>query len=297
MNIKPFVEEMEKQNLNIEGIIVFQRDKEIAADKEIARHHWIPEQPRTIYSVSKGFVSIAAGMAIDEGKLRLSDRVTDILPRKKPDSRWDSLTLEHLLTMTLGHAKFTRPLNLEEALSYELVREPGTCFLYDNTCTFLISAMLSKVTALPVRDYLLDRLFRPLGIGSPEWETSADGYTIGATGLMLTTSQMSLFGRFLLQRGNWEGRQLVSAAWIDGATRTHVPTRQTQSEADCDIGYGYQFWTCRHGAYRLDGKDGQFLIIFPALDAVVTINSSEKNLMAILWAVWDYILPQLKHRQ
>ena len=312
MNIAPFVESIERQNLNVEGIIVFQRGKELAADKFPAadnlfvadkffvadnlfvRHRWIPEQPRTIYSVSKGFVSIAAGMAIADGSLRLSDRVTRILPRQKPNERWDSLTLEHLLTMTMGHEKFTRPRTLEEALSYELVRKPGESFLYDNTCTFLISAMLTKVTSLTVRDYLLDRLFRPLGIGDIEWEASDDGYTVGATGLMLTTSQMSLFGRFLLQRGNWEGRQLVPAAWIDGATRTHVPTRQAHDEADCDLGYGYQFWTCRHGAYRLDGRDGQFLVIFPALDAVVTINSTEKNMMPILWAVWDYILPQLK---
>ena len=288
MNIKPFIDSVEKQGLNVEGIIVYQRGR------ELARHRWVPEQPRLIYSVSKGFVSIAAGMAIEEGKLRLSDHVTRVLQRHNPGPRWDSLTLEHLLTMTMGHGKFTRPQSLEEALSYELSKDPGESFLYDNTCTFLISAMLTKVTGQKLRDYLLDRLFRPLGIGDPEWQESADGYTIGATGLFITTSDMSLFGRFLLQRGNWEGRQLVSSAWIDGATRTHVPTRTTQREPDCDLGYGYQFWTCRHGAYRCDGKEGQFLLVLPALDAVVAINSNEKKLMPILYAVWDNVLPGLK---
>ncbi|MCL2380954.1 MAG: beta-lactamase family protein [Treponema sp.] len=288
MNIKPYIDEIEKRKLHVEGITVIQ------GGKERARHRWIPEHPRTMYSVSKGFASIAAGMAIDEGRLRLCDKVTGILKRQEPDPRWDSLTLEHLLTMTMGHPQFTRPGSLKEALSYKLTSDPGSCFIYDNTCTFLISAMLTEVTGLTLRDYLLDRLFRPLNIPDPEWTRSADGYTTGAAGLTLTTSQMALFGRFLLQGGNWEGRQLVSRAWIEAATRTQVPTRQTQDDADCDLGYGYQFWTCRHGAYRLDGREGQFLVIFPALDAVAAINSTEKNIMPILWAVWDHILPELK---
>ncbi|MCL2374010.1 MAG: beta-lactamase family protein, partial [Treponema sp.] len=279
MDIKPFVAEIERRKLAVEGIIVFQR----GADR--AHYRWAAEQPRTIYSVSKGFISIAAGMAIGEGRIRLSDRVTRILERQSPDPRWDSLSLEHLLTMTMGTAKFARPQNVEEALSRRLVRDPGSRFAYDNTCTFLASAMLTKATGQKARDYLLDRLFRPLGMGDVEWQESHDDHTIGATGLMLTTSQMLLFGRFLLQRGNWEGRQLVPAAWIDAATRTQVPTSPPCRDPDWDLGYGYQFWSCRHGAYRLDGRDGQFLIMFPALDAVVAINSNEKELEPILWAV------------
>jgi len=290
-NLQPFIESMEKRQLKVEGIIVTQHGS------ELARHRWKPERRKSIFSVSKSFTSVAVGMAIDEGKLSLLDRVTQAFPRKggrsETDRRWEALTLEHLLTMTMGHPEFTRPRSVEEALSYELSRDPGTCFLYDNTCTFLASAMLTRATGLKVRDFLLDRLFRPLGIPDPQWPESDDGYTTGASGLMLTTSEMASFGRFLLGRGNWEGRQLVSAAWIDGATRTQVPTRPEQDTSDYDLGYGYQFWTCRHGAYRCDGKDGQFIVVFPALDAVVTINSDEENMKPILWAVWDYILPQL----
>jgi len=288
MNIEPFVDAVKKQNMKLEGVIVNQ------LGRDIARHRWTPEEPRTIYSVSKSFVSVAVGMAISEGKLRLSDRVTQILKRPKSCPRWDSLTIEHLLTMTMGHGAFTRPQSLEEALSFELVKDPGTSFLYDNTCTFLLSAVLTTVSGLTVRDYLLDRLFRPLGIPDPEWLKTEDGYNIGASGLMLTTSQMALFGRLLLQRGNWEGRQLVPVAWIDSATRTHVPTREILNEPDWDLGYGYQFWTCRYGAYRCDGRDGQFVIVLPGLEAVVTINANERALEPILWTVWDHILPQLQ---
>jgi CubicO group peptidase (beta-lactamase class C family) len=287
MNLKPYIEAVEKQKLKVEGLIVFQRDR------ELARHRWIPEQRRNLYSVSKSVASIGIGMAIDEGRLKLSDRVTQAFPRESPDPRWDALNLEHLLTMTMGHGEFTRPMSVKEALSYELVRDPGTSFLYDNTCTFLASAMLTNATGLKLRDYLLDRLFRPLGIADPEWEECDDGNTKAASGLFLTTSEMLLFGRFMLQRGNWEGRQLVSASWIEAATRTHVLKKANKSNTDYGYGYGYQFWICPHGAYRADGRDGQFIVVFPALDAVVAINSNEENMMPILTAVWDHILPQL----
>ena len=298
MNLKPFIGEIEKQKLNVEGVIVFEQGREVAG------HRWAHEQRRNVFSVSKSFASIAVGMAIDEGKLSLGDKVLqflsrDALPLKARSdplqkSRWEALTLEHLLTMNMGHPEFSRPRSVEEALSYELTRDPGSFFFYDNTCTFLASAMLTKASGLKVRDYLMDKLFRPLGIDNPLWPESDDGHTIGATGLELTTSEMALFGQFLLQRGTWEGKQLVSASWIDGATRTQVSTRPEQKWNDYDLGYGYQFWTCRYGAYRCDGRDGQFIIVIPAPEAVVAINSNEERMARILYAVWDHILPELK---
>ena len=289
MNFELFVKIIEENHLNVEGVLVHRDGKEIAC------HRWVEEAPRAIYSVSKGFASIAVGMAISEGKLRLSDRVTRFFPQAKANARWDSLTLEHLLTMTMGHAHFSRPQSLQEAFSYELESDPGTCFVYDNTCTFLASAMLTKATGLKLREYLQERLFSPLKMGEPEWQESSDGYTIGATGLMLTTSELSLFARFLLQRGNWEGKSLLPASWIDAATRTQVPTNPPETDRDWDLGYGYQFWTCRHGAYRLDGREGQFIIVLPFYNTVITINSNEADYKHILWAVWDGILPLLKN--
>ena len=287
MDLKFFIEDIERQNLKVEGVKVVQKGRDIAS------HRWVPELKRNVYSVSKSFTSIAVGMAIDEGKLKLSDRVTAFFKREEPNPRWDSLTLEQLLTMNMGHEDFSRPASVNEALSYELTRDPGASFFYDNTCTFLASAMLTRATGLKLKDYLSGKLFRPLGISDPQWRESDDGYTAGATDLFLTTSEMTLFGRFLLQRGNWEGQQLVSAAWIDAATRTQVSTRP-QKKPDYDLGYGYYFWTCRHGAYRADGKDGQFIVVLPALDAVIAINSDEEKLEPILWAVWDCILPALR---
>jgi CubicO group peptidase (beta-lactamase class C family) len=289
MKIDSFVKVIEKQKLNCEGIIIFQHGK------KIAEHRWIPETPRICYSVSKSFTSIAIGFSIDRGKLSLSDRVADIFPDRKsvrkPGKRFASLTLEHLLTMTRGHKAFSRPMTAAEALAQPLSYEPGTRFVYDNGSTLLASAMFTRRMKTTVREFLLDALFRPLGIPDPEWRETPDGHTIGGTGLIVTTSNLATFGQFLLQRGQWKGKQLVSPDWIDKVGRPHISTRLRRP--DMDLGYGCGFWPSRYGAYRADGKEGQFIIVLPRQDAVVAINSTEPKPYPILYAVWDEILPQL----
>ena len=292
MDIEPFIKAVEQNKLRVEGLVVFQQGR------EAARYFWKPLQRRNVRSVAKSFLSVAAGMAIDEGKLKLSDKLAEAFafsgpPNLVQKARWDAVTLEHLLTMTMGHAGLSRPQSVKEALSYELSREPGSVFSYDNTCAFLASAMLTKASGLSLRDYLLDRLFRPLGIHDPEWAESGDGFTMGSTGLFIDTREMAVFGQFLLQRGYWEGKQLVSAAWIDAATRTRIPTRGSKNDSFYSLGYGYFFWIGPDETYRCDGTGGQFIIVFPALDAVAAINSDEENMKGILKAVWDYLAPEL----
>ena len=292
MNIDAFVKKIEERRLQCEGIIVMRHGK------EIARHRWIPEAPRNVYSVSKSVTAIAIGMALETGKLSLAGRPAAIFPELaagatgKTTERLASLTLEHLLTMTRGHRQFSRPDTAAAALAQKLAFKPGSRFVYDNGSTVLASAMFTRVMGKTLREYLLDALFRPLGIGDPAWPESADGHTVAATGLMLDTSALARFGQFLLQRGEWQGRRLVSPHWIDTASRAQVSTA-TLRQDDWNLGYGYGFWPCRHGAYRADGKDGQFVIVLPGQDAVIAINSNEPKPYPILYAVWDTILPLL----
>jgi CubicO group peptidase (beta-lactamase class C family) len=288
MNIMPYVDAINRLSLKVEGILALQHGE------EIARYRWVPEAPRPVYSVSKSFTSLAVGIAIHDGSLSLTDRVLDAFPGRvtDPPPRLSALTLEHLLTMSRGHPEFSRPATVDEALSQPLTADPGTAFVYDNGSTFLASAMVTAATGRRVRDFLADRLFAPLDIPDPVWEESADGYTLGATGLELDTESLARFGQLLLRRGNWQGAQLVPAAWIDTATRPHITTK-TLKDADYDLGYGYCFWPCRHGAYRADGKDGQYVVVLPGQDAVIAISSAEETMAPILYAVWDHILPEL----
>jgi CubicO group peptidase (beta-lactamase class C family) len=288
VDIKPYVQAIEKQALSVRGIVVLQHGK------KIAEHHWAEERPENVYSVSKSFTSAAIGMAIGEGKLSLGDRVVDRFPGivKKPGKRLSALTLEHLLTMTRGHGEFSRPAAVAEALEQELLYEPGSRFVYDNGSTLLASAMFTRAAGKTVRDFLAERLFEPLGIPAPEWDTSADGHTLGGTGLRAGVSHLALFGQLLLQRGSWEGRQIIPERWIDTAGRPHVSTSDSR-HADYDLGYGYGFWPCRHGAWRADGKNGQFVIILPREDVAAAIVSDEENMRPILYTFWDKILPRL----
>jgi CubicO group peptidase (beta-lactamase class C family) len=288
MDIKPYVKSIDEQGLKVKGIVVLQQGE------KIAEHHWVEERPDNVYSVSKSFTSIAVGMAVEEKKLSLSGRVIDSFPglAAEPGKYLSALTLEHLLTMTRGHGEFSRPATAAEALAQELIYEPGSRFVYDNGSTLLASAMFTQAAGKTVRDFLVERIFEPLGIPALEWAESADGHTVGATGLRAGVSHLALFGQLLLRRGNWKGKQLVPEGWIDAAGRPQVSTRGSR-HADYDLGYGRGFWPCRHGAWRADGKDGQFLIIFPREDAVAAIVSDEENMYPILYAVWDKILPRL----
>jgi CubicO group peptidase (beta-lactamase class C family) len=287
MNINSYVRAVEKQKLNAEGIIVLQHGE------KIAEHRWMPEAPRNSFSVSKSFVSIAVGMAIDRGKLSLNSRAADFFPEycRKAGKRLSVLTLEHLLSITRGYKSFSRPATAAQALAQPLVFQPGTHFIYDNGSTFLASAMFTRAMGITVREFLLDALFRPLDIPDPQWPESQDGHTVGATNLVLATSSLARFGQFLLQRGQWKGRQLVSSAWIDNAGRPQSNTRSLRP--DCGIGYGFGFWPCRHGAFRADGKLGQFVVVLPRQDAVVAINANEPKPYPLLFAVWEEILPLL----
>ncbi|MDR2922270.1 MAG: serine hydrolase [Treponema sp.] len=287
MKLDSFVSAVEKQKLNAEGIIVLRHGE------KIAEHRWIPEAPRNSFSVSKSFVSVAVGMAIDRGKLSLNSRAVDFFREycRKTGKRLSGLTLEHLLNMTRGHKAFSRPATVAEALAQLLAYQPGSRFVYDNGSTFLASAMFTRAMGITVRDFLLDALFRPLDIPDPQWPQTQDGHTVGATDLALATSSLARFGQFLLQRGQWQGRQLVSSAWIDNAGRPQSNTRSRRP--DCGIGYGFGFWPCRHGAFRADGKLGQFVVVLPRQDAVVAINSDEPKPYPILYAVWEEILPLL----
>ena len=287
LNINRFVSAVERKGLNCHRILVMR------CGRKIAEHGWIPEGPHEMFSVSKSFVSVAVGMAEETGKLSTESRITDFFGDivSRPGERLAALTMGHLLSMTRGHREFSRPETVAEALSQPLSWEPGTRFMYDNGSTFLASAMFTRAMGITVLDFLCERLFTPMGISAPKWPESEDGHTVGATGLMLSTNEMALFGQLLLDGGMWRGQRLVPREWIDHATRPHIGTGI--KEANCDLGYGLCFWPSRDGAFRADGKNGQFLVVLPRKQTVVAINSDEPRHIEVLKAIWDEVLPLL----
>jgi CubicO group peptidase (beta-lactamase class C family) len=271
----------------------------------IAEGAWAPHtpgRPQMTFSVSKSFTATAVGLAIDDGLLSLDDRVVDVLADDapaQPSAQLAAMRLRHLLTMTSGHAGSTTELIdarrggwARQLLALPVAYEPGSRFVYNTGATYLAGLMVQRLTGQRLLDYLRPRLFEPLGITSATWEQSPDGFDVAGYGLSITTEELAAFGQLYLQRGLWQGRQLVPAAWVDEATAAHVGNGP-HDWPEWEQGYGYQFWRCRHGAYRADGAFGQFAIVWPEHDLVLAVNAGHGRAQSILDAVWDALPPFL----
>jgi CubicO group peptidase (beta-lactamase class C family) len=180
-------------------------------------------------------------------------------------------------------------------LGTDLVRAPGEKFEYSNGGLHLLGRTVEQAAGTSLRDYLLPRLFAPLGIVNPQWFTDREGHTLGATGLHLKTHQLARIGRLLLQRGAWDGQQLVPAEWVDRmhAEDSWVPTGDLDPESGQ---YGFGNWrNTIPGSFRADGAYGQFVLVLPEQDTVVTITSHQEGTPAqeIIRAVWRDLLPAL----
>ncbi|MFI7066899.1 serine hydrolase domain-containing protein [Kribbella sp. NPDC050124] len=275
----------------------------------VLEEEWTPyrlTEPHALFSVSKSFTSTAIGLAIDAGLLALDDKVVsffgaDELPETISDNL-AAMTVRHLLTMTTGHAQdtveaLTRDRRMVKIfLGLDVGHEPGTVFVYNSGATYMLSAILQRLTGEKLVDYLRPRLFEPLGAAEATWQESAEGISTGGWGLSLSTESLAHFGQLLLQHGLWEGRQLVPAEWFEAATSRQVPN-DNEPNPDWKQGYGFQFWRGRHGTYRGDGAFGQFCLIFPSYDAALIVTSATFDMQAILDTVWGHLLPVLEGKE
>jgi CubicO group peptidase (beta-lactamase class C family) len=272
----------------------------------IAEGWWNPysaDKRHALFSLSKSFTSTAVGLAVSEGKVSLDDTVLKYFPDEAPASPSKnllSMRVRDLLRMSSGQRAedlkgfpFTGPANLVRTfLELPVPDIPGTHFVYNTAATYMLSAIVQKATGQTVLDYLQPRLFGPLGIANPTWDASAQGISLGGFGLSVRTEDIACFGQLYLQKGMWQGRQLVPADWVEAATSVQTANGSDPS-SDWNQGYGYQFWRTRHGFYRGDGAFGQFCIVMQPCDTVVAITSGTSDMQMVMTLVWDKILPAL----
>ena len=273
--------------------------------KVVAEGWWGPYNAASnheLYSLSKSFTSTAVGLAIAEGRLSIDDPVLKFFPKDapaEPSANLKAMRVRDLLSMSTGHQEepSTAPDKVSPAafLSQPVPHKPGTHFKYNTAATFMLSAIVQQQTGQTVRDYLQARLFVPLGITQPVWNTNWQGISMGGNGLRVRTEDLAKFGQLYLNHGRWQGRQLLPANWVESATARQV-SNGSNPQSDWDQGYGYQFWRCQHGAYRGDGAYGQYCVVFPEQDAVLIITSGVKDMQGILNVVWDKLLPAMKPR-
>ena len=271
----------------------------------VAEGWWAPysaERPQLLYSLSKSFTATAAAFAQAEGLLDLDDTVVSHFGEFAADiadPRSRSVKIRHVASMASGH---TREM-LGEALAYDPAepvrgfllippdRKPGTAFAYSQPCTYTLASIIQRNAGLPLTQYLRPRLFDPLGIGHVGWQTFPPGREQGFSGLHARTEDIAKLGQLYLQRGRWDGVQLIPEQWVAEATSKQVGNPGGENP-DWQQGYGFQFWMARHG-YRGDGAFGQFCVILPEHDTVVVTTAYTLQMQAVLDAMWAHLLPGL----
>jgi len=266
---------------------------------------YAPEHPHMLFSLSKSFTSTAVGLAVAEGHLTVDDPVLSFFPEDAPrkvSRHLAAMQVRHLLAMCTGHAQDTteylfrrRDGNWVKAfLARPVIYKPGTHFLYNTGATYMLSAIVQKLTGMTVLDYLGERIFAPLGIEGATWETCPRGINTGGFGLSVKTEDIAKLGQLYLQKGLWDGQRLLPEAWVDEATAAHIDNAPNDNP-DWAQGYGYQFWRCRpKNVYRGDGAFGQYCIVMPDQDAVMAITGGVGNMQAVLDLVWKHLLPAMQ---
>ena len=267
---------------------------------------WAPyaaNEPHMLFSLSKSFTSTAVGLAVSEGKLTVEDPVLKFFPDEspaEPSANLKAMRVRDLLTMSTGHHDdaiqnfpYRDPDSVvKKFLALPVAHKPGTFFVYNTPATYMLSAIVQKVTGQSVLEYLRPRLFEPLGITNPQWEASPQGVSMGGFGLSVRTEDIARFGQLYLRKGEWQKQQLVPAAWVETATSRHASNGSSPT-SDWEQGYGYQFWRSRHG-YRGDGAHGQFCLVLPQYDTVIAFTSGTRDMGSVMNLAWEMLLPALK---
>src|SRR6185436_8431228 len=279
--------------------------------KVIAEGWWNPYRPdlkHTLYSLSKSFTSTAVGFAIAEKKITVNDKVISFFPGKLPVSITpflSDLKIKDLLSMSVGQDPDpTGPVVvsndwIRSFFATPVLNKPGAVFLYNSAATYMLSAIVQKVTGEKIIDYLTPRLFKPLGIVGMDWETDPSGINTGGWGFRIKTEDIARFAQLYLQKGKWNDQQIIPEEWVQEATTTKIDnapydTQAKKDSSDWKQGYCYQFWRSRHNSFRGDGAFGQYALVLPEEDVVIAITSETMDMQGELNLVWKYLLPAMQ---
>ena len=278
---------------DMHAVVVMRHGKVIG---EMYPKPYAPEYRHTMYSCSKTFVGIAVGLAIEDNRLRLDDRIAAIFPELLPDSVSKDLadmTVRHLLTMASGVKPDwnmrSRGKEWIRTFLSKPVKEPGTQYAYDSMVSYMLAAVVQKVTGKKLTEYLQERVFTPINVTEWAWEESPEGVNTGGWGVHIQPESLAKFGQLILNEGRWEGKQLVPAEWIREMCKKH---RETGREV-----YGYHIWHCggHDGAVRADGALGQYVISVLDKDMVVVMTEATLgNGRDQRRLIWDVLLPHIQ---
>ena len=269
-----FLDQAFARKLDLHGVMLYRSGAVIA---EGWNWPYAQHRPHIMHSLTKSLTACAVGLAIDEGYFSLDDTVVSFFADELPpeiNEHLAALRVVDLLTMRTGHAESVsgsifrqvKTSWIAEFFKIPIVNPPGKEFLYSSASSFMLSAIVSKTTGSSARDYLESRLFQPLGIRDLQWDPSPGGISSGGNGLTWKTVDSLKLGILHLNKGMWNGSQVLSPTWVAEATKQQV--------TDGKYGYGYHWWVnSAANAYYAEGAFGQFAIVFPQHDAVLALTA------------------------
>ncbi|MCL2445987.1 MAG: beta-lactamase family protein [Oscillospiraceae bacterium] len=283
------------EKLEMHSIMVLRGGKVAYEQFRAPYQPWIPH---VMFSVSKSITATAVGFCVDEGLLKVTDRVAEHLPElhehEADNAMLNKLTVHHLLSMSSGKevnilADKTRKQWLRDFAEYKWKAAPGEEFSYNNENTYILSVLVQRVSGQCMVDYLTPRLFAPLGIPRPFWENDGCGAEAGGWGIYLTTESFAKIALCYTQNGMFANRQIIPAEWVQQLSAVHIDTPPADSQHDVN-GYGYCVWhSAVPGCYRMDGMFSQFALIFPEYDACVITTGGEIYSKKMLDALFEYL--------
>lgn len=292
-------EELEENFLPIHSLIIMRHGK-IATSG-----YWYPytkDMNHIIYSTSKSITALAVGFCIEEGRFTIDDRIIDFFPEliTGPVTEYGRMrTVRHLLTMTDGQlGDPNKSLDrdycdwLKSYLNAPPRVKPGTLYGYNNAATIALAALVQRVTGMTMMEYLQPRLFEPLGIHGIYCEQHR-GIDAGSRGIHCKTEDLAKIGQLMLQKGQWEGKQIISARWVEEATKKHVEVTNFSIATDGNRGYGYQWWLFRDGFVGTQGNGGNNVFYNPKYDLVFAYTANMEDIYGhhpgLTHVLWPYI--------
>lgn len=294
-----FFEQIKKQHVDLHSFSIYRNGKTIFSRYG---YPYTKESMHRMYSSGKMLVALAVLKAVDEKKLRLTDKVLSFFKGELPDDidpKYRELTVKHMLTMNTGHGYDTMMPMRQSAnwisgfFSQPLDKHPGTLFFYNNGVPYILTKVVQKVTGLDYLDYLKEKFFREMDvvvIGDKTTQNDTD-----PSGISIRICDFEKLPMLLLQHGEWNGKQLIAPEIIDQMGMYHTSSIQCESvqnvNLDTKYGYGFFLWRNSVGGYRLDGGRGQYGFVFPDLHMCVSMMASEEDQGLIPELFWKYVYP------
>ena len=286
--IVAFLADVEAAGLELHGMMLHK-------DGAVIAEGWTwpygKDRPRVLHSVAKSVTACAVGLALEEGRFTLQDKVISFFPDDLPevvDEKLAAMSVEDLLTMRTGHASQVsgsvwRSIDtswIREFFKIPLVHQPGTVYVYTSAASYMLSAILTRTTGQTMHAYLKPRFFEPLGIEGEQWEIGPDGVNPGGNGWTAKTEDLLKLGVLYEQGGMWAGKRVLPQAWVSAATQAHAGGK-----------YGYHWFVRPDGVFNAVGVFVQMCIVFPAYGATLAITGAMER-SAVVWPIVERHFPK-----